>query len=113
MKIVEKLKKGLLGLGAFLLMIPTKVLALGNMLDTDRTPILYGIPEPNTEQVILKNILNICRIVVIPLALIIGIVIYLKKSRSNKKRKIIVVIISIIIALALYFIIGYIINNVI
>lgn len=113
MKVVEKIKKGLMGIGAFLLTIPTKVFAVG--LDIDRTPILYGMPEPNPEpeSLILKNILNICRIAVIPLALIIGIAIYLKKSKSSKKRKIITVIISIGIAGALYFIISYIINNVI
>lgn len=111
MKIVERIKKGLIGFGAFLLTIPTKVFAVG--IDFDRTPILYGMPEPEPESLILKNILNICRIAVIPLALIIGIVIYLKKSKSGKKRKIITVIISIAIALALYFIISYIINNVI
>ena len=113
MKIVERIKKGLIGLGAFLLTIPTKVFAVG--IDFDRTPILYGMPEPNPEpeSLILKNILNICRIAVIPLALIIGIVIYLKKSKSSQKRKIITVINLVAIVLALYFIISYIINNVI
>ena len=88
MKIVERIKKGLIGLGAFLLTIPTKVFAVG--IDLDRTPTLYGMLEPNPEpeSLILKNILNICRIAVIPLALIIGIVIYLKKSKSSQKRKI-------------------------
>lgn len=105
MKIVEKIKKGLIGLGVFLLTIPAKAFAI------DITPVLYGMPAPNPKPTILKNILDICRIVVIPLALIIGIVIYLKKSRSGKKRKIIIVVISTAIALVLYFIISYIINN--
>lgn len=113
MKIVERIKKGLIGMGAFLLTIPTKVFAVG--IDIDRTPILYGMPEPNPEpeSLILKNILNICRIAVIPLAFIIGIVIYLKKSKSSKKRKITTVAISICVAIVLYFIISYVINNVI
>ena len=111
MKIAERIKKGLIGLGVFLLTIPTKAFAIGSVFD--RTPILYGMPEPNPKPIILKNILNICRIAVIPLALIIGIVIYLKKSRSSKKRKIITVLIIIGIVVSLFFVINYIINNVI
>lgn len=102
MKLVERIKKGLTGIGAFLLTIPTKVFAVGK----DIVP-LYGIPEPEPEPKSL--ILNICKIAIIPLALIIGIVIYLNKSRSGKKRKIITVIVSIVIATVLYFIINY--NN--
>lgn len=112
MKIVERIKKGLIGIGAFLLTIPTKVVAIA-----DFTPELYGIPEPGPEleskSIILKNILNILKIAVIPLILIIGIVIYLKKSRSSKKRKIITVLIIIGIVMILYFVINYIIYNVI
>ena len=47
MKIGERIKKGLIGMGTFLLTIPTKVFAVG--IDIDRTPILYGMPEPNPE----------------------------------------------------------------
>lgn len=108
MKIVERIKKGLIGIGAFLLTIPTKVVATA-----DITPVLYGMPAPNPKSIILKNILNILKIAVIPLILIIGIVIYLKKSRSSKKRKIITVLIIIGIVMILYFVINYIINNVI
>lgn len=109
MKIVEKIKKGLIGLGAFLLTIPTKVFAA----DYHDEPSVYGVPNPDVpvSQIfrdIFRNILDICRIVVIPLVLIIGIVIYLKKSKSSKKRKIITVIISIAIALVLCLIISYI-----
>ena len=96
----ERIKKGLIGLGVFLLTIPAIAFAI------DRTPILYGMPAPNPKPTILKNILDICRIAVIPLALIIGIVIYLKKSRSGKKRKIITVLIIIGIVMILYFVIN-------
>ena len=112
MKIVERIKKGLIGIGAFLLTIPTKVVATAGF-----TPELYGIPGPGPEleskSIILKNILNILKIAVIPLILIIGIVIYLKKSRSSKKRKIITVLIIIGFVMILYFVINYIIYNVI
>lgn len=114
MKIVEKIKKGLIGLGAFLLTIPTKLFAT----DFNSVPSVYGPPPPDPEPesfilTIFKNILNIYKIVIIPVALIIGIVIYLKKSKSSKKRKIITVIISIAVVLALCLIISYIVDNVI
>ena len=50
MKLVERIKKGLTGIGAFLLTIPTKVFAVGK----DIVP-LYGIPEPDPKSVILKK----------------------------------------------------------
>ena len=106
MKIGERIKKGLIGMGTFLLTIPTKVFAVG--IDIDRTPILYGMPEPNPEpeSLILKNILNICRIAVIPLALIIGIVIYLKKSKSSTKKEILVTLGIVALTALIYFIIN-------
>ena len=113
MKLIKRIKKGLMLIGTFLLTISTKVFAVG--LNVYIEPVLYGMPEPDPEpkSLILKNILNICRIAVIPLVLIIGIVISLNKSKRSKEEKIITVIISIAIAIALYFIISYIINNVI
>ena len=113
MKLVERIKKGLMGIGAFLLTIPTKVFAI--VADTNRMPYLYGIrePDPEPKSLLLKNILNICRIAVIPLALIIGIVIYLNKSKRSKKEKVITVIVSIAIAIILYLVISYIIDEVI
>lgn len=87
MKIVERIKKGLMGLGAFLITISTKVFAVDKAFG--RTAVLYGMPEPFPEpkSSVAKNILNIYRIAIIPIALIIGITIYLKKSKSSKKEK--------------------------
>lgn len=104
MKLVERIKKGLIGLGAFFLTIPTKVFAVDYMYITP----VYGIPDPEP-----VKIWNVCRIFIIPIALLIGIIIYLKKSKSSKKRKIITVLITIGIVAILYFVINYIINNVI
>lgn len=110
MKVVERIKKGLMGIGVFLLTIPTKVFAVGYM---DVQP-MYGIREPEpVRNNLINSIWNICRMFIIPIALLIGIIIYLKKSKSSKKRKIITVLITIGIVAILYFVINYIINNVI
>ena len=50
---------------------------------------------------------------IIPIALLIGIIIYLKKSKSSKRRKIITALITIGIVATLDFIINYIIYNLI
>lgn len=110
MKIVERIEKGLIGIGAFLLTIPTKVFAIDYM---DIQP-MYGIQEPEPVRSNLVNsIWNICRMFIIPIALLIGIIIYLKKSKSSKKRKIITVLITISIVVILCLLVNYIINNVI
>ena len=110
MKLVERIKKGLIGLGTFLLTIPTKVLAVDYMAIAP----MYGISDPEpVKNNFINSVWNVCRIFIIPIALLIGIIIYLKKSKSSKKRKIITVLITIGIVAILYFVINYIINNVI
>ena len=110
MKVIERLKKGLIGIGTFLLTIPTKVFAIDHM---DITP-MYGIPDPEpVKNNFINSVWNVCRMFIIPIALLIGIILYLKKSKSSKKRKIITVLITIGIVAILYFVINYIINNVI
>lgn len=106
MKMIEKIKKVLMGLGMFLLSIPAKVFASGISPDTKFTPSLYGIfKEPDPKALMLENILNICKIVILPITLIVGILVYLFKSKSSKKRKAVTVIIWIICAIVIYFII--------
>ncbi len=105
MKTIERLKKGLIGMGAFFLTIPTKVFAT----QIEVGP-LYGIPDPRP----VKNsiILNLCKIFLIPIALLlIGIIIYLKKSKSSIKRKIIIVLVVICMIAISIFEINYIANN--
>ena len=115
MKIVERIKKGLMGIGVFLLTIPTKVFAINDSMRGIAIDPAYGIPDPvkPVRNNIISNILNICRMFIIPIALLIGIIIYFKKSKSSKKRKIITVLITICIVAILYLVINYIINNVI
>lgn len=104
MKVVERIKKGLIGLGAFLLTIPTKVFAV----DLDMIQPEYGVyePEPIIRNNLINAIWNIGRMFIIPIALLIGIIIYLKKSKSSKKKKILVTIGIIAITAILYFVIN-------
>ena len=93
MKVIERVKKWLIGMGVFLLTIPTRVFATAPLLEE----VLYMPPssvkdkEPIKEP-ILSKVLNVYRIAIIPLVLIIGIIIYLKKSKSSMKKKIMVII---------------------
>ena len=103
MKISQKVKKFFVLMGTFFATLTSKVFAV------QITDILYGPPKPNPEpkSLILKNIFNICKIALIPIVLIIGIQIYLKKSKSNKKRKIITILITLALVVLLYFILNY------
>lgn len=99
-----------MGIGIFLVTIATRVFAVSHMAIQP----MYGIPE--TEPVrnnLVNSIWNICRMFIIPISVLIGIIIYLKKSKSSKKRKITIVLITICIVTILYFVINYIINKVI
>lgn len=109
MKIVERIKKGLIGIGAFLLTLPTKVFAVD--LDMMVQP-AYGVDYPNVARI--RPIVVIWRIAktfIIPIALLIGLIIYYKKSKSSTKKKVLVTIGIIAITAILYFVINYIINN--
>ena len=96
MKILEKLKKVFWGVGVFWTTLPMNVYGL--------TP-LYGIekPKPEPKESILENIGKIISIIIKPLILIIGIIIYLKKSQSSKLRKFITVLLAVMIAILLCF----------
>ena len=114
MKVFKKLKKIFCGLSIIGLSFFSKIYAA---LNTDNMKLiaLYGVPKRNTGFIVLKNILNVFRVFVIPLILLIGIIIYIKKSRASKTKKIITVICFIILAILLFFIISsivyYIENN--
>ena len=105
MKKIERLKKGLIGMGAFFLTIPTKVFAT----QIEVIP-LYGVSDPRPVKKAI--ILNLCKIFFIPVALLlIGTIIYLKKSKSSTKRKIIIVLAVMCMIAISIFEINYIVNN--
>ena len=105
MKLIERIKKDLIGLGTFLLTTSTKVFAKDSWeIQPDYG--VYNVKEIPVNTSLKYKIWNICRIYVIPIVLLIGILIYFKKSKSSKKKKILVTIGIISITAILYFIIN-------
>ena len=115
-RIIKKIRNIFLSFGVFLLLGTRKVFGISNIFnqaenflaDNRRDNIideqaLYGVRSP-------REIVRQINFFVIPLAFIIGIIIYIKKSKSSIKRKIITSIISAILAVAICFGIDYVIN---
>ncbi len=107
MKINTKIKKILKGLGAFFLIIQTKVFALNQPIIVQPA---YGVITP---QYRFEKIWDFFRICIVPIVLLFGTVIYCKKSKDSKKAKIITVLITIGFVVILCFITDFILKNVI
>lgn len=110
-KILDKIKRIFIMIGAFCISICSKVFAVQMTQDDIRE--LYGVPTlPILEknQVVITKIWNIMHSFVIPLILLIGAIIYLRKSPKSLKRKIIkiaiIVILTILICIAIDFFIS-------
>lgn len=103
MKILSKVKSVIIGIGIGILTFANKVFAISpmNMIEMD-TVALYGVAKPNPVRVIFK----IAKVFVIPVALIVGLLIYFKKSKSSKKKKAIVTLITLIIVAIIYVILN-------
>ena len=119
-KIISKIKKMTLSIGLAVISIPNKIFAVMSDFRDEQdlygppptritTPLLYGPPEPENTT---RNIWEILKWTVIPLAFLIGIIVYFKKSKSSLKKKIIVTICVITIIVILYYIINLIINKI-
>ena len=111
-KIIKLLKKICLGIAGFFSIIYTKVLAVEmqmvEILYGPPVQDLYGVPRTNTTPLFWR----FARSLFIPLAFIIGIIIYLKNSSAPKYKKFITVLISLIIVILVCFGINYIIINI-
>lgn len=123
-KLISKIKKVVVLIIGVIIALPSKIFAYTYKIPT-AVPV-YGIPEPKPIEVIWKY----ARVTIIPLALIVGLIIYLKKrkkrenskkkkvylnkmylkkSRSSIKKKAIVMILIIVIVALIYYIINQII----
>ncbi len=109
MKLLSKVKKGLIGIGLFLLTFPKKIFATSvqNIIEGGKqylygppTEALYGVYDPSPTSIIW----TIAKIFVIPVALVIGLIIYFKKSKSPTKKKVLIAILSIAIIVAVYIV---------
>lgn len=107
---IKKIKKVLMIIGMFLITMPIKAVSALNLNNLgEREVDLYGIVDPGP-RLLQGIILNMIKNLILPIVLIIGSVVYIKKSKSSKKRKIITIVILIAAAIALSFLIGYIIK---
>lgn len=63
--------------------------------------ILYGTARlgPSTLEIGLR----VLQVIIVPILFLIGIIIYLKKSKANKKKKIITTIIFILLLVGIYY----------
>jgi len=112
-KLIKRLKKIFIMIGVFCFSIYTKVFAIDvaiqPMYGIPLEPDLYGVPRPNEIPMLWK----IARALIIPIAFIIGVIIYFKKSSSSTLRKIITVVIALSIVVLACLGINYFITNLI
>lgn len=114
MKIISKIKKLIISVGIAIISFPNRIFAIdiSQIQDLYGPPpvSLYGIPNPTNP---IRIIWKISKFFVIPLALLIGLIIYFKKSKSTKKKKIFVSAIAIICTIIIILIINNLIYNII
>ena len=102
-KIVSKIHKIVISIMVAIFSGTSKILAVS----IPRVQVLYG-PAPAVESSkpsIISILWIILKIVLIPMALLIGLIVYWEKSKSSKKKKILISIVSIIITAILVFVI--------
>lgn len=97
MKIISKIKNVLISAGIAIMILPRKVfgaLTVGNQT-------AYGVENLYEPSDTVVTIWKICKYFLIPLMIIIGIIIYWKKSKVETKKKVIGIIIAILLVIAL------------
>lgn len=106
-KILKKLKTTFMFVISFFITLPVKLFAANNDINEQ---VLYGPPPKslkNPESISFFDIfIKFISFVYIPLVVIIGLIIYFKKSKSQLKVKILITI-GILIIFTLLFIIYY------
>lgn len=110
---VSRIKKIIFSITVAIISFPSKIFAaidpsaIQDLYGPPPTSTLYGVYRPSPVTIIWK----IARTFVIPIALLIGIIIYFKKSKSSKKKKILVTFGIVALVLLLYFVVNEIIEN--
>ena len=105
---ISKIKKVATAVGIAIISIPNKIFA---MIEPHT---LYGPPTQNIYgplEIIVNSFWTIFKWIIIPIAFLIGIIVYFKKSKSSLKKKIIVTICAIAIIAIVYYIINLIISK--
>lgn len=94
-KILDKIKRIFIMIEAFCISMSAKVFATDVVQDIQA---MYGIPKEETKlSFILIKIVNIIDFVIIPIAFIIGTIIYLKKSSKSVSKKILMIVLAFIL----------------
>ena len=112
-KIISKIYKVMVSIAIAIISFPSKIFAaidpsaVQELYGPPPTSTLYGVYRPSPVTIIWR----IARTFVIPIALLIGIIIYFKKSKSSKKKKILVTFGIVALVLLLYFVVNEIIEN--
>lgn len=89
---IKKIRNAIIAINTFFLMLPAKLSGSYAMEEY-----LYGVSKPETiEPENDSNIWTILKIILIPLILLIGCIIYIKKSKSSRSVKIAIVSLAII-----------------
>lgn len=107
-KFISKIKKVIVAIVLAITSFPNKIFAVINPSALDIQDLygppqvaLYGVARPPS-----IGIWKIARTFIIPIALLIGLIIYFKKGKSSKKKKILVTIGIIVITVILYFVVN-------
>ena len=106
-KILKKLKTAFMLVISFFIALPVKLFAADN--DMNNTQMLYGPPQKISHEdpvSFFEIFIKFISFVFIPVAVIVGIIIYFKKSKSQLKVKILITV-GILIILTLLYIIFY------
>lgn len=106
-KIISRINKIVISIVVAIISFPSKIFAAidpSAIQDLYGPPpvALYGVARPSTVTIIWR----IARTFVIPIALLIGIIVYFKKSKSSKKKKVLVTLGIIVLTALIYFIIN-------
>lgn len=107
MKMLQKIKKIFASIGAFFIVLTSKVFGSVNpndLIATLQPQPAYGVEDPNTE---VQKVWDFFKFFAIPIILIIGLIIYFKKSKSSTKKKVIVIITTILITIAICWAVNY------
>ena len=119
-KIISKTKQIALSIGIAIISIPNKIFAVMNDYRAEQdlygppstiiqTPGLYGPPKTETK---INGFWTAFKWTIIPIVLLIGIIVYFKKSKSSVKKKILVTICAIATIAIVCYIISLIINKI-
>ncbi len=102
---ISKIKKVVVMAMRVIIALPSKIFATiapENYINEYQT--LYGVRNPDF--FLIKGIWNIARITIIPIAVLIGLIVYFKKSKNSTKKKVLVTILTIAIVAVIYCIVN-------